>query len=106
MLIILRDGPSPNYFSILKAANNLRYPHLQISKLQLQSQRLEDEKVMLLEKNAQNISDIENLRQQLAELTKENESREVLATKEKNKVSGVQGWMMMMLMKMVVVAGS
>uniref|UniRef100_A0AAQ4NS69 Ninein n=1 Tax=Gasterosteus aculeatus aculeatus TaxID=481459 RepID=A0AAQ4NS69_GASAC len=98
------DGPSPNYFSILKAANNLRYPHLQISKLQLQSQRLEDEKVMLLEKNAQNISDIENLRQQLAELTKENESREVLATKEKNKVSGVQGWMMMMLMKMVVVA--
>lgn len=59
---------------------------------------------MLLEKNAQNISDIENLRQQLAELTKENESREVLATKEKNKVSGVQGWMMMMLMKMVVVA--
>lgn len=61
---------------------------------------------MLLEKNAQNISDIENLRQQLAELTKENESREALATKEKNKVSGVQGWMMMMLMKMVVVAGS
>ncbi|XP_040056331.2 uncharacterized protein nin isoform X6 [Gasterosteus aculeatus] len=67
-----------------KAAENFEK---QISKLQLQSQRLEDEKVMLLEKNAQNISDIENLRQQLAELTKENESREVLATKEKNKLA-------------------
>ncbi|XP_062413327.1 ninein isoform X2 [Pungitius pungitius] len=57
----------------------------QISKLHLQSHRLEDEKVMLLEKNAQNISDIENLRQQLAELIKENESREALSAEEKNK---------------------
>ncbi|KAL6105235.1 nin [Pungitius sinensis] len=59
----------------------------QISKLHLQSKRLEDEKVMLLEKNAQNISDIENLRQQLAELIKENESREALSAEEKNKLA-------------------
>ncbi|KAM8913637.1 uncharacterized protein AB9W97_005444 isoform 3-T3 [Spinachia spinachia] len=67
-----------------KAAENF---DKQVSKLHLQSQRLEDEKAMLLEKNARNISDNENLRQQLAELRKENESREVLAAEEKNELA-------------------
>uniref|UniRef100_A0A8C9Z5F7 Ninein (GSK3B interacting protein) n=1 Tax=Sander lucioperca TaxID=283035 RepID=A0A8C9Z5F7_SANLU len=60
---------------------------LQISELRLQSQQFEDKNVMLSKKNAQNISDMENLRQQLAELMKENERREVYTAEEKNKLA-------------------
>lgn len=60
---------------------------LQISELCLQSQELEDENRMLSEKDAQNIADMENLRQQLAELIKENERREVMPAEEKNEVN-------------------
>ncbi|XP_035850754.1 ninein isoform X2 [Sander lucioperca] len=59
----------------------------QISELRLQSQQFEDKNVMLSKKNAQNISDMENLRQQLAELMKENERREVYTAEEKNKLA-------------------
>ncbi|XP_034713446.1 ninein isoform X1 [Etheostoma cragini] len=59
----------------------------QISELRLQSQKFEDKNVMLSEKNAQNISDMENLQQQLAELMKENERREVYTAEEKNKLA-------------------
>ncbi|XP_032355580.1 ninein isoform X1 [Etheostoma spectabile] len=59
----------------------------QISELRLQSQQFEDKNVTLSEKNAQNISDMENLRQQLAELMKENERREVYTAEEKNKLA-------------------
>ncbi|XP_039641165.1 ninein isoform X2 [Perca fluviatilis] len=59
----------------------------QISELRLQSQQFEDKNVMLSEKNAQNISDMENLRQQLAELMRENERREVYAAEERNKLA-------------------
>ncbi|XP_068435774.1 ninein isoform X1 [Clinocottus analis] len=60
---------------------------IQISELHLQSQQLEDEKGTLSEKNAQNISDMENLRRQLAELLKENERREAFTADEKNKLA-------------------
>lgn len=60
---------------------------LQISELCLQSQELEDENRMLSEKDAQNIADMENLRQQLAELIKENERREGMPAEEKNEVN-------------------
>lgn len=60
---------------------------LQISELCLQSQELEDENRMLSEKDAQNIADMENLRQQLAELIKENERREAMPAEEKNEVN-------------------
>ncbi|KAM6917147.1 uncharacterized protein nin [Lycodopsis pacificus] len=59
----------------------------QISELHLQSQQLGDENGMLSEKNAQNISDMENLRQQLAELIKENERREAFTAEEKHKLA-------------------
>lgn len=44
---------------------------------------------MLSEQNAQNAADMERLRQQLAELIKENERRESVPAEEKNKVNGV-----------------
>lgn len=55
----------------------------------MKSQQLEDEKVMLSEKNAENIADMEKLKQQLAVLIKENERREAFTTEEKNKVNCV-----------------
>uniref|UniRef100_A0A3B4WM93 Ninein n=1 Tax=Seriola lalandi dorsalis TaxID=1841481 RepID=A0A3B4WM93_SERLL len=67
-----------------KAAENFRK---QISELRQQSQQLEDENGMLSEKNAQNIADMENLRQQLVELMKENERREAFPAEEKNKLA-------------------
>ncbi|KAG7229144.1 hypothetical protein INR49_013087 [Caranx melampygus] len=48
-------------------------------------QQLEDENGMLSEKNTQNIADMENLRQQLVELMKENERREAFPAEEKHK---------------------
>lgn len=62
---------------------------LQIAALRLQSQQLEDANGMLSEKNAQNTADAVSLRQQLAELIKENESREASSAEEKNKVNGI-----------------
>ncbi|XP_070776846.1 ninein [Enoplosus armatus] len=67
-----------------RAAENFKK---QISELRLHSQQLENENGMLSEKNAQNIADVENLRQQLAELIKENERREVFPAEEKNKLA-------------------
>ncbi|XP_071354503.1 ninein isoform X2 [Trachinotus anak] len=64
-----------------KAAENFRK---QISELRLQSQQLEDENGLLSEKNAQNVADVENLQQQLAELIKESERREAFPAEEKN----------------------
>lgn len=55
----------------------------------MQSQELEDENRMLSVKDAQNIADMENLRQQLAELIKENERREAIPAEEKNEVNCV-----------------
>ncbi|XP_067471123.1 ninein isoform X3 [Thunnus thynnus] len=59
----------------------------QIVVLRSQSQQLEDEKGMLSEKNAENIADMEKLKQQLAELIKENERREAFPADEKNKLA-------------------
>ncbi|XP_041810301.1 ninein isoform X2 [Chelmon rostratus] len=64
-----------------RAAENFKK---QISELRLQNQQLEDDNGFLSEKDAQNITDIENLQQQLAELIKENERREVFPAEEKN----------------------
>ncbi|KAM9341421.1 uncharacterized protein nin [Symphorus nematophorus] len=64
-----------------KAAENFKK---QISELRLQCQQLEDENGALSEKDAQNIADMENLRQQLAELIKESERREAFSAEEKN----------------------
>lgn len=55
----------------------------------MQSQQLEDANGMLSEKNAQNTAGTESLRQQLAELIKENERREAASAEEKNKVNAV-----------------
>ncbi|KAM7403517.1 hypothetical protein PAMA_004125 [Pampus argenteus] len=70
--------------SAQKAAKNF---NTQILELRLQSQQLEDEKGMLSEKNTENIADMEKLKQQLAELIKENERREVFPAEEKNKLA-------------------
>ncbi|XP_034531065.1 ninein isoform X2 [Notolabrus celidotus] len=59
----------------------------QITELRLQSQQLEDENGLLSEKNAQNIVDIENLRQQLSELMEDEERREAFPAEEKNKLA-------------------
>uniref|UniRef100_A0A8C4IL05 Ninein (GSK3B interacting protein) n=1 Tax=Dicentrarchus labrax TaxID=13489 RepID=A0A8C4IL05_DICLA len=64
-------------------------PPLQISELRLQIQQLEDENGMLSEKDVQNVTDMENLRQQLAELIKETERREAFPAEEKHKVNKV-----------------
>lgn len=64
-------------------------PRLQISELLLQSRQLEDENGMLSEKDARNIAVMEDLRQQLAELIKENDRRESVLADEKNEVSCV-----------------
>ncbi|TKS87050.1 Ninein [Collichthys lucidus] len=65
-----------------KAAENFKK---QISELRLQIQQLEDENGTLSERDTQNFTDMQNVRQQLAELMKENERRE--ASEEKNKMA-------------------
>ncbi|XP_026154680.1 ninein isoform X2 [Mastacembelus armatus] len=67
-----------------KAAENFKK---QISELRLQNQKLEDDSIMLSERNVQNIADMETLRQQLEELIKENDSREALSAEEKDKLA-------------------
>uniref|UniRef100_A0A3B3UE00 Ninein (GSK3B interacting protein) n=1 Tax=Poecilia latipinna TaxID=48699 RepID=A0A3B3UE00_9TELE len=59
----------------------------QISELHSQSQRLEDDNGLLAEKNAQSVADIGSLREQLAELMKENKTREALHFEEKTKMA-------------------
>ncbi|XP_054469442.1 ninein isoform X2 [Anoplopoma fimbria] len=61
----------------------------QISELHLQSQHLEDYNEKLSEKNTQHLCDMESLRQQLAELIKENERREAFTAEERNKAGKV-----------------
>lgn len=58
----------------------------------MQSQQLEDQNRMLSEKDAQNIADMENLRQQLVELMEDNERKEAIPIKEKNKVKKKKRW--------------
>lgn len=67
-----------------KASENFQK---QIAELRLQSQQMEDANGMLSEKNAQNTVGMESLRQQLAELIKENERREAASAEEKNKLA-------------------
>uniref|UniRef100_A0A8P4KN72 Ninein (GSK3B interacting protein) n=2 Tax=Dicentrarchus labrax TaxID=13489 RepID=A0A8P4KN72_DICLA len=71
-------------FAAQKAAENFKK---QISELRLQIQQLEDENGMLSEKDVQNVTDMENLRQQLAELIKETERREAFPAEEKHKLA-------------------
>ncbi|XP_035529363.1 ninein isoform X2 [Morone saxatilis] len=71
-------------FAAQKAAENFKK---QISELRLQIQQLEDENGMLSEKDVQNVADMENLRQQLAELIKETERREAFPAEEKHKLA-------------------
>uniref|UniRef100_A0A3P9PVA3 Ninein n=1 Tax=Poecilia reticulata TaxID=8081 RepID=A0A3P9PVA3_POERE len=66
----------------------------QVSELHSQSQQLEDDNGqleddngLLVERNAQSVADIESLREQLAELMKESETREALHSKEKTKMA-------------------
>ncbi len=80
-----------NYFILSFTAiqwNVNCYPP-QISELCLQNHQLEDENGILFEKNAQNITEMENLQQQLAELIKEKERRELFPAEEKNEVNSV-----------------
>ncbi|TNN53741.1 Ninein [Liparis tanakae] len=58
-----------------------------ISELHLQSRRLEDEKAALSGKNAQSVSDVQNLRRRLAERLEERERREALASEEKSELA-------------------
>ncbi|CAJ1074829.1 ninein isoform X1 [Xyrichtys novacula] len=67
-----------------RAAENFKK---QITELRLQSQQLEDQNGLLTERNAQNIADIENLRQQLEEVMKDDERTEGFSA-ERNKVKG------------------
>ncbi|CAJ1074828.1 ninein isoform X2 [Xyrichtys novacula] len=66
-----------------RAAENFKK---QITELRLQSQQLEDQNGLLTERNAQNIADIENLRQQLEEVMKDDERTEGFSA-ERNKLA-------------------
>ncbi|XP_071752154.2 uncharacterized protein nin [Centroberyx gerrardi] len=55
----------------------------QISELRSRSKQLQDENGMLTEKNAQSAASVEELRQQLAELIKENDRREAVPAEER-----------------------
>lgn len=60
---------------------------LQIFELCLHSRQLEEEKRKLSDKDVQNLSELENLRQQLTELTKETQRRESMPAEDKIEVS-------------------
>lgn len=60
---------------------------LQIFELSLHSRQLEEEKRKLSDKDAQNLSELENLRQQLTELMSETQRRESLPADDKMEVS-------------------
>lgn len=58
----------------------------QILELRLESKQLEEENRTLSEENVQSIAEMENLRQQLADLIKENKERETFPAEDKTKV--------------------
>lgn len=60
---------------------------LQIFELCVHSRQLEEEKRKLSDKDTQNLSELENLRQQLTELMKETQRRESLPADDKMEVS-------------------
>lgn len=60
---------------------------LQILELCLHSRQLEEEKRKLSDKDAHHLSELENLRQQLTELTSEMQRRDSLPADEKMEVS-------------------
>ncbi|XP_029937992.1 ninein isoform X2 [Myripristis murdjan] len=59
----------------------------QISELHLRSQQLEDENGLLMEKQAQNAADVQELSQQLVTLTKENERTETMSAEERTQMA-------------------
>ncbi|XP_008298299.1 ninein isoform X1 [Stegastes partitus] len=59
----------------------------QVTKFRLQISELQDENGILSEENTQNVAEMESLRQQLAELIKENERREAFPAEERNKLA-------------------
>lgn len=67
---------------------------LQILELCLQGQQLEDENRTLADKDAQNLSELESLRQQLTQLVKETQHREAEAmpAEDKMEVSRASWW--------------
>lgn len=75
---------------ILRSAANrgLKISLLQIFELCLHSQQLEEEKRTLSVKDAQNLSELESLRQQLTALMKETQRRESMPADDKMEV----GW--------------
>ncbi|KAJ4920537.1 hypothetical protein JOQ06_022670 [Pogonophryne albipinna] len=56
-----------------------------ISELRSQSRQLEEQNGKLSEKNSQNLSDVENLQQQLSDLLEESQRKEAFTAHEKNK---------------------
>ncbi|XP_037550535.1 ninein [Nematolebias whitei] len=71
-------------FVAQQAADDLKK---QISELSFQSHSLEDENEMLTEKNAQNAAGMESMRQQLLELLKETQKREVDRAADRKKMA-------------------
>lgn len=75
-------------FFFKEAANRgLKISLLQIFELCLHSQQLEEEKRTLSDKDAKNLSELENLRQQLTELMRETQRRESMPADDKMEVS-------------------
>ncbi|XP_033984919.1 ninein isoform X6 [Trematomus bernacchii] len=60
-----------------------------ISELRSQSRQLEEQNGKLSEKNSQNLSDVENLQQQLSDLLEESQRKEAFTAHEKNKADRV-----------------
>ncbi|XP_033984921.1 ninein isoform X7 [Trematomus bernacchii] len=58
-----------------------------ISELRSQSRQLEEQNGKLSEKNSQNLSDVENLQQQLSDLLEESQRKEAFTAHEKNKLA-------------------
>ncbi|KAK5857997.1 hypothetical protein PBY51_011200 [Eleginops maclovinus] len=61
--------------------------HRQISELRSQSRLLEEQNGKLSEKNSQNVSEVENLQQQISDLLEENGRREAFNAREKTKMA-------------------
>ncbi|XP_056151926.1 ninein isoform X2 [Lampris incognitus] len=59
----------------------------QISELRHRSQQLEEENVLLTEKNAQNAAEVEELSQQVVELIKENERRKAVPDEDETQMA-------------------
>lgn len=73
----------------MPSRHHSHHSHLQVSRMHLQSQQLEDKNRTLSERDAQNIAEMETLRQQLAELMEHGEKREAFPEEDKSKVKGV-----------------